>query len=82
MSSMFELCFPLRWTTVTIDEFLPCNLRNGIPRPVFAGPLGEEIWVSLLEKAFAKYCGSFGTLSGGGAAWAFQAPRAEDLEMR
>jgi len=60
------------WATVVVDEFLPCNIKYGQPRPVFAEPLGEEIWVALLEKAFAKFCGSYGSLSGGGVAYAFQ----------
>ncbi|CAK9022310.1 unnamed protein product [Durusdinium trenchii] len=60
------------WVAVTIDEFLPCNISCGQPMPAFAKPLGEEIWVPLLEKAFAKFCGTYGTLSGGGVAWAFQ----------
>ncbi|CAJ1329468.1 unnamed protein product, partial [Effrenium voratum] len=62
----------LKWTPVIIDEFLPCKTWNGCPKPIFAEPLGEEIWVALLEKAFAKFCGSYGNLSGGGCAWAFQ----------
>eukprot|EP00913_Durusdinium_trenchii_P035524 g33244.t1 len=60
------------WTSVAIDEFLPCNVRYGVPRAEFSKPLGEEIWVMLLEKAMAKFCGSYGALSGGGCAWAFQ----------
>lgn len=60
------------WATVVVDEFLPCKISYGQPRPVFAEPLGEEIWVALLEKAFAKFCGSYGALSGGGVAFAFQ----------
>ena len=60
------------WTEVSIDEFIPCNIKNGIPAPTFARPLGEEIWVQLLEKAVAKFCGSYGALSGGGVGWAFQ----------
>ena len=38
-----------RWETVVVDEFLPCKISYGQPRPVFAEPLGEEIWVALLE---------------------------------
>ena len=36
------------WETVVIDEFVPCNVSCGQPRPAFARPLGEEIWVLLL----------------------------------
>eukprot|EP00439_Symbiodinium_sp_Y106_P039868 s1099_g4.t2 len=60
------------WTETTVDEFIPCNIKNGVAVPTFARPMGEEIWVQLVEKAMAKFCGSYGDLSGGGVAWAFQ----------
>lgn len=60
------------WAPVVIDEFIPCKIVNGEPKPCFASPLGEELWVVLLEKAFAKWCGTYGMLSGGHSAWAFQ----------
>ncbi|CAE7386954.1 Lmf1 [Symbiodinium sp. CCMP2456] len=60
------------WTETTVNEFIPCNIKNGVAVPTFAKPLGEEIWVQLIEKAMAKFCGSYGALSGGGVAWAFQ----------
>jgi hypothetical protein len=37
--------------------------RNG--RAACARGVDGEIWVCLLEKAFAKYCGSYSALSGG-----------------
>ncbi|CAE7619947.1 Capn15 [Symbiodinium sp. CCMP2592] len=60
------------WTETTVDEFIPCNIKHGVAVPTFATPMGEEIWVQLIEKAMAKFCGSYGALSGGGVAWAFQ----------
>ncbi|CAE7309837.1 CAPN1 [Symbiodinium natans] len=60
------------WVEIVIDEFVPCNTGSGTPTPTFSKPLGEEVWVQLLEKAFAKYCGSYGALSGGNAGFAFQ----------
>ena len=50
------------WVPVVIDEFLPCTTKWGYPWPEFSAPSGEEIWVMLLEKAFAKFCGSYGNL--------------------
>ena len=36
---------------VIVDEFVPCKVGKGEPVPCFAEPLGEELWVLLLEKA-------------------------------
>lgn len=60
------------WTSMVIDEFLPCRLQNGKPAPLFAKPLGE-LWAVLLEKAFAKFCYSWGKLAGGDSWFALQA---------
>lgn len=38
----------------------------------FTKPHGNEIWVPLLEKAVAKFCGSYGNLNGGQALYAWQ----------
>ena len=51
------------WVPVVIDEFLPCTTKWGYPWPEYSTPSGEEIWVMLLEKAFAKFCGSYGNLA-------------------
>lgn len=41
---------------VTIDDFVPCKGQSS----AFAGISGDgEIWAALIEKAFAKLCGSF-----------------------
>lgn len=37
------------WTPLVIDEFIPCKLQNGKPVPLFAKPMGEELWAVLLE---------------------------------
>lgn len=41
-----------RWTRVSVDNRFP--FRNG--KPLFSQPHGDEEWVLLLEKAFAKFC--------------------------
>ncbi|CAE7691311.1 Capn15, partial [Symbiodinium pilosum] len=61
------------WEEIVVDEFIPCNIKGAAPTPTFSKPLSEEIWVQLIEKACAKFCGSYGALSGGNAGWAFQA---------
>ena len=42
------------WQAIVIDDTLPSADQHN-PRPVFAAPVGGELWVPLLEKAFAKY---------------------------
>ena len=61
-----------KWVQVEIDEFLPCTIESGRPVPTFARPLGNELWVMLIEKALAKFCGSYGKLHSGYPSWAFQ----------
>ena len=55
------------WITVTIDDRIPCLERNwyDIPTPLFAKPHDNEIYILLIEKAFAKLVGSYKQLSGG-----------------
>ena len=52
-----------KWTNVTVDEFIPLTASDR--QMLFAQPNGHELWVSMLEKAFAKFCGSYGALDGG-----------------
>ena len=56
------------WTEVTVDDRIPVikkSLRDGyVPTAAFARPNGNELWVMLLEKAFAKFCGSYNNLEG------------------
>ncbi|KAJ9516711.1 hypothetical protein QJQ45_027147 [Haematococcus lacustris] len=59
------------WSTVVIDDWIPCSRQTG--QPVFAKPRGDEAWVLLLEKAMAKYKGSYGALDGGSTLWALEA---------
>eukprot|EP01062_Namystynia_karyoxenos_P023615 TRINITY_DN1913_c0_g2_i1.p1 TRINITY_DN1913_c0_g2~~TRINITY_DN1913_c0_g2_i1.p1 ORF type:complete len:804 (+),score=249.82 TRINITY_DN1913_c0_g2_i1:146-2557(+) len=54
------------WQTVIVDDFLPCSG----PKPAYARNREEpnELWVSLVEKAYAKIHGSFGAIMSGGSA--------------
>ena len=40
---------------------MPCKNK----RPLFTKPKGNEMWVLLLEKAFAKLIGTYAALEGG-----------------
>eukprot|EP01052_Picozoa_sp_SAG31_P067825 SAG31_NODE_26621_length_439_cov_0.914706_1_plen_108_part_00 len=43
---------PKVWETIVVDDWVPCERGSG--KPIFAQPKGKELWVTLLEKAFAK----------------------------
>ena len=59
-----------RWTTVVIDDRIPMT-DDGL-HPRFSRPNGPELWVLLLEKAFAKLWGAYGYLEGGHVILALQ----------
>jgi len=40
------------FVVVNIDDRIPCSAQTG--KPCFTSPHGDELWVLLLEKAFAK----------------------------
>ena len=62
-----RLCHYGDWETVTVDDFFPCYPNGG---PVYARGHDNELWVLLLEKAYAKLCGSYAALKSG---WAYEA---------
>ena len=59
------------WVDMTIDDFVPCTTSRGSPQPLFARPVGNEMWPVLLEKAVAKFVGSYAAICGGHEAFAF-----------
>lgn len=61
------------WQTIVIDDRIPCLPHSGGCIPCFCQVQENGFWALLLEKAFAKFCGSYYHLDGGGASWAFQA---------
>ncbi|ORC88965.1 calpain-like cysteine peptidase [Trypanosoma theileri] len=58
------------WTNVIVDDYLPC--AGG--RPKFARSKGDplELWVSILEKAYAKIHGGYGFIIAGDPLHALQ----------
>ena len=56
-----SLCITGVWREVIIDDFLPVLTSTG--QLAFAMSKGFELWVSLLEKAFAKAFGAYGHIS-------------------
>lgn len=59
-----------KWQLITIDDRIPCH--KGTNKPRFMHPNGNELWAVLLEKAYAKFCGSYAALDGGFVLWGWQ----------
>ena len=58
------------WQIVSVDDRIPCNCHR---KPIFAHCRDpRELWVPLIEKAYAKLHGSYEKLHFGHAAYAFQ----------
>tara|TARA_Y100000389_G_scaffold204970_1_gene261402 strand:- start:2726 stop:4405 length:1680 start_codon:yes stop_codon:yes gene_type:complete len=55
------------WIVVCVDDRIPCTKKSWFrqTRPLFAKPHENEMYILLLEKAFAKLAGSYGNISGG-----------------
>ena len=51
------------WNVVIIDDFIPCNKIT--KKPLFCKSNNSEIWVLLLEKAWAKVNGGYVNIIGG-----------------
>jgi len=66
-----------KWENIIIDDYIPCDKdryeRDGVAKPVFSQPNGNELYAMLLEKAFAKFCGSYADTEGGQTIWAIRA---------
>jgi hypothetical protein len=51
------------WNIVILDDYFPCDRKTKLP--IFARPNGPELWVMLLEKAWAKINGGYMNINGG-----------------
>jgi hypothetical protein len=58
------------FVTVTVDDHIP--VRKSDLQPLFTKPKGNEMWVMILEKAFAKFIGSYELIEGGQPLFALQ----------
>ncbi|KAG6548076.1 hypothetical protein Mapa_010510 [Marchantia paleacea] len=58
-----RFCIQGEWVPVVVDDWIPCEARG---KPAFAtSRKGNELWVSILEKAYAKLHGSYEALDAG-----------------
>ena len=57
-----KLCKDGKWQKIQLDDYFPCQPKGG---PLYAHASGPEIWAMLLEKAYAKYHGSYVTIRSG-----------------
>ena len=57
------ICKDSQWVQVILDDFLPCRKEDG--DPAFSRANGEELWVLLLEKCYAKIYGAYDKIEAG-----------------
>ena len=57
-----RVCKNGEWVEVTVDDMVPCYPEG---EPLFASGQGNELWVMLLEKAYAKLHGNYYSLQSG-----------------
>jgi calpain len=61
---VFRFFKDFEWRYVIVDDRLPCSTLNGLP--VFGSCMNShELWVPLIEKAYAKLHGCYETLISG-----------------
>lgn len=50
------------WRLVLVDDYFPCNSLN---HPAYSKSNGPELWVLLIEKAYAKAYGNYKKIEAG-----------------
>lgn len=52
-----------RFVLVVVDDYIPCERDSG--KPIFSHLIKNEVWPLILEKAYAKFIGSYKAIEGG-----------------
>uniref|UniRef100_A0A0K0ETI7 Calpain catalytic domain-containing protein n=1 Tax=Strongyloides stercoralis TaxID=6248 RepID=A0A0K0ETI7_STRER len=66
-----SLCIDGMWKSIIVDDFFPCFPETQCQ--IFAIGRRNQLWVPLIEKAFAKAYGNYANLSAGTSAEGFSA---------
>jgi hypothetical protein len=66
-----------KFVVITVDDRIPC--QKGTKTPRFMKPNGSELWAIILEKAYAKFCGSYAKLDGGFVLWGWQSMTGDNV---
>jgi len=59
------LCITGHWRIVILDDIFPCIKHKKRYQPAFTSTTSNELWVLLLEKAYAKVYGSYANIEAG-----------------
>lgn len=59
------LCINGIWEDVIIDDLFPCLPSFTSFKPAFNHTRSNELWVMILEKAWAKIHGGYGNIAAG-----------------
>jgi len=59
------ICDSGEWKNIIIDDYIPCITKKNQLIPYFSRIKGNDIWVSLLEKVYAKLYGHYFTVHSG-----------------
>jgi hypothetical protein len=73
-----RLCIRGRWIVVNIDDYLPCNIFKKL---VFAYSKKRQFFVPLIEKALAKFHGSYESIASGATVEGLQTLTGEPCEV-
>lgn len=57
------LCISGVWQVIEVDDYFPCHYKR--KAPLFSRTMSGDLWVAIIEKAWAKVHSGFGNISSG-----------------